>query len=742
MKIIVRLLLLLVLVAATNGTLPAADAHIPTNEDSHDTAKFNPQDARYFSLINDAFQLTPEELAMLEQNGFVVTDRLSFQTFSELYAYVFWQDLPVLVTTDSLLHSIHQSYDNLLKDLELAYLGPQMVTVLAEGFNAVRTAREANTDPALVPLYDDLETYFAVPLALLTAEGAFDGSELNILDVQERTRISYNLVDAASIPFIDPERTQDWVVLIEAGQPANITFMGATYTVDFSIFTPRGHYTGSPHLKAYFKAMSWLGEIEWRLVEYDLSGTPHLNAEQLAGALLLRDALATQRPHLNDMDALLTLFVGASDNTTLADLDRFMEDAGLENASDVLAASNTDMWRDMLASGLYGRQQIVGSIQQGGVAPPVSLALVGKRFALDSWVMSEVVYDRIPSSRSMPSTFDVFYALGNDRAADFLGGEFAAWGYQDQLTGLRDEIDALPAAYWTRSTYTYWLAALRTLNADTTAAHYPASMQTEAWADKTLHTQHASWAQLRHDNILYVAQGYMSLACEYPAGYVEPYPAFYTSLEAYTQASHDTLAALDTTRFNPYARQIVGQAMMHFEAQSGTMAQLAVLAEKELNNEPFTEEEELFVRSIVKRQLVYVNVVCAVETRTYWDGWYVNGFYGPESGPILVADVHTDPNDGGRVLHVGTGPVAAMLFMVDETLYVGPAFTYFDFVEPDFSRVNDDEWEDRLFDADAYPDAPQWVSSFRIPVDAPPPYQRLPEVNINTGSDEIPMVNE
>ena len=41
------------------------------------------------------------------------------------------------------------------------------------------------------------------------------------------------------------------------------------------------------------------------------------------------------------------------------------------------------------------------------------------------------------------------------------------------------------------------------LSAPTTNAKYPEVMRTRAWGHKTLNTQLASWAELRHDTILY-----------------------------------------------------------------------------------------------------------------------------------------------------------------------------------------------------------------------------------------------
>ena len=45
-----------------------------------------------------------------------------------------------------------------------------------------------------------------------------------------------------------------------------IVLFGAKRDVDFSQFEPRGHYTNTEQLKRYFRAMMWLGRIDFRFL--------------------------------------------------------------------------------------------------------------------------------------------------------------------------------------------------------------------------------------------------------------------------------------------------------------------------------------------------------------------------------------------------------------------------------------------------------------------------------------------
>ena len=117
-----------------------------------------------------------------------------------------------------------------------------------------------------------------------------------------------------------------------------------------------------------------------------------------------------------------------------------------------------------------------------------------------------------------------------------------------------------------------------------------------------------------------------------------------------------------------------------------------------------------------------------------YDGWYPDLFFEEEKSPALVADVHTDPGDIFRpanVLHAATGPVAAIIFIADTdegpSMYVGPAFTYYEFVEEGRVpvRLTNESWNNRL-SSSSYPEAPAWTGSFRLPVAIPPEHLEPP----------------
>jgi hypothetical protein len=359
---------------------------------------------------------------------------------------------------------------------------------------------------------------------------------------------------------------------------------------------------------------------------------------------------------------------------------------------------------------------------------------MGQRFALDSYVMSQLVFDRlivdgVKVPRAFPCGLDVMTTLGNDRAITHLEEELSQYGYLTNLGQLRDHIGGLDESVWTQSMYNGWLDAIRVLSVPSTELNFPQCMRTAAWADKTLHTQLASWAQLRHDTLLYVKQSYTGLpVCEYPDGYVEPYPEFYLRLKRYARLGYELYEGLVVNGEEWYVREKALSYYLHLEQVAN---RLQTMAEKELLLEPFSEEEIQFLKSIVVLQ--NSDHTCGWSSKA-WDGWYGQLFpwYSErnlldynQTNPYVVAQVHTNPNTQfllpPGVLHVGTGQVATIMLIADtdegQTIYVGPGLTYYEFIEEGFppQRLSNREWSRRLL-GESPPAPPSWTQTFR-PID-------------------------
>lgn len=699
----------------------------------------------HVDLVDEALQLSLEEQALLESNHFVVSDEESWERFVNAYAWLYWKDLPVLITTDSMLHALHQSYADLLIDLEGGVMRPTLETFLTETLVELQNNPPTAADPAYLEAHHEVIVYLQVAGKLLNGYIP-NGYE----PVDSRVETLHNAAESANSRleiglFGDPSRD-----------------------VDMTLFTPRGHYP-SNGLSNYFRAMTWLGQIDFRLTteefnvatqQFDMTVYPN----QIAAAMILRSAIddAGQREEWSLLNDILNLLAGESDNTTLNDLDRFIADAGLSEPADVFTA-DIDMLTTLFQTNDYGKQRITGQIvgYDGGLneseneettALPTSFMVFGTRFAIDSWAMSQLVFDRVRDDntgeaviRAFPSTHDVAYILGNDHALTHLDEELSTYNYNNTLTTLRQSVDELPEAWWDQPVYNGWLNVIRSLNEPAADTRVPDVMKTAAWADKNLQTQLASWAQLRHDNILYIKQSFTVdyPVCEFPDWYIEPNVDFYEALIAYAQSGLQLTAQLEASGLS--GNDAVKQADLYFASLEGVATILLDMVERQLNGEPATFEDNMFIQNIIVKH----NYKGMIETsgggpitfnNDRWDGWYTSLFYNDDDVTAVIADVHTNPtNDPAsplyppRVLHAGTGDVSPIYMIADkgngQTLYVGPAFSYYEVTttgddENPAERLTDELWqgtnpESNFGYTPRYPKpaAPEWTQSFRVSPD-------------------------
>src|SRR5262249_59174706 len=87
--------------------------------------------AKYCDLVRERLGLTDREVGMLREQGLVAVDPGTLLTFGTAYHQLYVRDLPVLVTTDSILHAVHRSYGRILMELEATWFAPALSEIVA-----------------------------------------------------------------------------------------------------------------------------------------------------------------------------------------------------------------------------------------------------------------------------------------------------------------------------------------------------------------------------------------------------------------------------------------------------------------------------------------------------------------------------------------------------------------------------------------------------------------------------------
>lgn len=648
---------------------------------------YDPAEAEFLDKIQaSALALNDAELAKLKTNGFVIAPRQGFPTFVKGYAAIYSEHLPVYISADGILEALHSSYDDLLKSTETYALIPKVDALLGN-----------------------------IHLALANYADAAGAAELDLYLSVARSLLSGQPV--APVAGADAAAVSDIVAKANAANGLiSVELFGVNRDEDSSQFAPRGHYTDSEELSRYFRAMMWLGRVDFRLIETLPDGSSVLRRPQVNAALLLRTLMTDgDVAAWKQVDSALQIFVGTSDYMVLPEVEALLADLGGYDAA--IAADDATV-RAAIVDGGYGMQLIASHIAvNAGVVDTLplnrSFALFGQRYILDSHVFSQVVYDRTKELRMMPNTLDAAYAaLGNDAALPLLRPDLETYdqSYPGNLEGARILADAHGEDFWGASLYNLWLGALRDLSpsaadvANPAAAGLPSVTATEPWSRRILNTQLGSWAELRHDTLLYAKQSYTGIpACEYPDAYVDPYPEFYTRLVRYAELGLGLLDELDGALGYDGER-----ATAYFTNLKSSMTMLADMAEDQRDGVPFSAEQMAFINDAVRVE----EQAAGCTTIQVPNGWLADLYLNPETSiefDPTVADIHTQPADKdgnivGKVLHVATGYPRLMVTTVDTCqgprAYVGVAFAYHEQVTADFERLTDEKWAEQIDAAD------------------------------------------
>ncbi len=675
--------------AALASAYPAPEASALT---------YDPTTSAGLDLLQASSLALPQaELATLGTSGVVISRAHEFPSFAYGYKSIYALDLPVYVSADSLMDAVHRSYDAVLKDVETYRLISDVSTLLQTMQSQLPAA---GFEPQLTA---DLDLYLGVARSLLT------GQKVALTAGGDAGTLS-DIVEKATA----------------ASGHSSLELFGIERDEDFSQFKPRGHYDDTEELSRYFRAMMWLGRVDLRLIETQSDGSQLFYRRQFDAAVAMRALMddATLKTW-QFVDHTIGLFAGENDALTVTGVDGLLKALGVEGWAQAQALSDGAVI-DELARGGWGAQRIASRIiingtPEGRTLPlDRSFRLFGQRYTVDSHVFVNTTFDRI-AGRMMPSPLDVaFGALGNDAALPLLASDLSDYsGLAGALATSRVLVDAHEDGYWDSSLYTGWLGALRTLSPGVTdASLQPTVAHTSQWQRRILNTQLASWAQLRHDTILYVKQSYSSGAsCSFPDAYVDPYPEFYARLSGLGTKVQSLADSLPTdfpslASLREWATNLTGVSdhlqRMAVDQQTGTPH---AQAELDFINEAVNWDEQ---------------GICGGPAYSNFSGWFTRlhfgGGYNAVTYDPTIADVHTQPtdeagNDVGRILHVGTGMARLMVVSVDTCegprAYAGLASSYAEDIEENWTRLTDSEWSTKLSEG-AFPDVP-WMSPLFAP---------------------------
>jgi hypothetical protein len=702
-----------------------------------------------FADFSTKITLGNDALNLLKKNGFVVIHNPFNPKEEDIitpYKTLKDEEIPIFITSDTLLHLYHIQFDETLKQIEEREFYDKIWEISQEFFDDA-IEKYSNTTGDLKEASKRNVAYLSVGLSLLQPREdqlcnleECDDSELGGAYFTEEDLTNYSFL----IPdFVESEVTQE-LDLIErhSGFEKSPIFI---YLEDYSQYVPRGHYTRSERLKNYFKAFMWYGRISMLLkgsetispgetcpfCEEALISTYDAMIQTIQACLTAKKVKETQdlRSKWDRIYSVTAFYVGLSDDLGIYEYMEAMDFVfGGEFDLNDLTEENILQIKAKLAE--YRAPKIFGGTGDCAIVPPFNpeqadeclektkgFRLMGQRFIPDSFMFSNLVFPKASNYigdkvwtdvftcvlsnagliRGFPRGLDVMALLGSERAKDILVelGDDQYKDYYDKLDELEEEFSQFDETEWNQNLYWSWLFALKSLLKEF-GIGYPTFMQTQAWKDKELTTALASWTELRHDTILYAKQSHTPVAYSayYPpeekpvVGYIEPVPEFYNRLLALTRMTTnglDEMEVLDSASKN------------RLQSLENILTRLLELSKKELKNEELTQADYDFIGDFGK----------ALEST-------VLGVSNKGAKTVLVADVHTDSNSE-QVLEEGVGYVKLMVvaYKVPDgrvLIGAGPVMTYYKFKQPMSKRLSNEMWKDML-DSNP-PEEPEWISNF------------------------------
>ena len=272
---------------------------------------------------------------------------------------------------------------------------------------------------------------------------------------------------------------------------------------------------------------------------------------------------------------------------------------------------------------------------------------------------------------------------------------------------------------WQESIATQWMQTVKTVSQKDKGLPY--FMATDEWDLKNLNAALSSWAELKHDAILYAKQPF-GAECggggppdPVVKGYVEPNVAFWKK----------ALELLDNT-----ANLLTEHDMMTEKVKENTeriaeeVSFLLRMSEKELAGKELTDEEYDQL-SCIGATFENISLSMLSAPDQYLMGW--DDVQGADRKMAVVADVYTanannNPQKSILFEAVGLGDEIYVVVEIGGYLYLtrGAVFSYREFIQPiDQQRLTDEEWQQEL-EKNPRKGVPTWMERITMPTDQKP----------------------
>ena len=596
----------------------------------------------------------------IKLNGFSIQED-KITDLESFYTDLRTKNIPIFISADCMIHIYNILFDYALKKKELDEFIPNLGSLIKKVIRKIEVDDHTNYSKKGSDL---LISYLMVTYALLNGK------------------------ESIKLPDIETKEVDQ--ILNGSGFAMSKLFK---YKEDYSQYKPRGHYTQKPELERYFRSMMYMGRMTF-LANYRFMKKEDLNI-QTAAAIILTTIVSRDTELQNLWSSVfdpISFLVGASDDLTIRNYKNLIVEENIILDHRNLAQKDLDLFREKVkllpVPKIYsGLGDIMVENKKEGtdaIKGTQGLRFFGQRFVIDSFIFSRLVFPFVGkyqgsgkpftcsgSLRTFPMGLDILNCLSIDKAADILKktGNSNYIGYDKEIEHFQNYFSSLKDFEWNKTIYTKWIQTLSVLFSGK-------SNKKGGWFKRLIRTFLGSWAELRHDTILYVKQSY----------------------------------TMKATSFRP-GRQEVKNRLLGFPENNlkfwERFTELCILTENFYDDDFDLKNRFLLLKKIGLRMAEILNnngKVTELDMEYFYKftdtlGKILKNIDKKTKKAIMVADVHTDSNSS-QVLEEGVGGFSR-LFVVEKVtktnmIFVGPVFNYYEFKMPMSNRLTDEEFEKEL----------------------------------------------
>lgn len=466
-------------------------------EDIEIEANVKPYDAPKESKMINGFvsdeyakEYNDRMMKNLEDDGFFIDYEKYQQPFS-IYETNQYMGSNNFVTTDSIVHLYHIIYLGMMEDMEQNSLKQKLMALSKNCLdNALSDYKEAKGEEKDLTLRN--AALFLCALDLLEAK--YDGevpSEVRDLADKELDNIK-----------------------AEGNAVSNIT----GNEIDYSQFKVRGNYTKNENLKKYFRVNMLYSQELVKLENPDKT----INLDAVKQAMLISRAMLKDEASFKlwqDIYKPISFLVENTEDTTPIDIYKSISKLTKDNSVEAILEKNVV---NAVADDIANKEDPKIKPDSGKV-----FAFLPQRAVVDNTWLQNLVDTDPKSKRPVVSGVDLMALLGNSLAErlTLTNEDNLKWDkFKEKYEETKAMVDARTDKEEKANIYRTWLWVLKAFNNEY-GEGYPDFMRSEKWQYKDLNTALASWAQLKHDTILYAKQFGAECGGDEPTDlrhYVEP----------------------------------------------------------------------------------------------------------------------------------------------------------------------------------------------------------------------------